>query len=248
MFRRQTDIEGGRMIYGREYISALQNRNKTNLVELLGSAPPIVEEIIPEDANSRYMKDQIIKSIKGGVGLLGRMSGLSRIPGGLQQIAQQSQDRFQSRIEFELQSLFLPLQGFTRDVLFEYESHLNEYQTGAGIGGMVGGFTGAVVGFYYLGPAGAQLLGWLGQTMGAYIGAQFEAGITAGGDPRNPLESFTGFDPFGWAGVPEDELDPSGGLPDLTFTGGTYWAPATPGSILGSVHRMDERLSGRVIY
>lgn len=220
MFRREVDIEGGRTIYGREYISALQNRNKTNLLEALGSAPLIVEELIPEDSESRYMRNQITKSIKGGGDWLGRMSGLSRIPGGLQQIAQQASNRFQSRIEFELQSLFLPLQGFTREILFEYESLTTQYRTGAGIGSFIGGFSGAALGYYYLGPKGAQVLGWIGQVAGGVIGATIERAATGEGGPI--------FDPFGLdlthigpAETPQ-EPDPSGGLPDITFIGDPF--------------------------
>lgn len=231
MFRRQADIEGGRTIYGREYISALQNRNKTNLVEILGSAPPIVEEIIPEDSESRNIKKQITKSIRRNLLV---MSGLNRIPGGLQQIVQQSQNRFQSRVEFELQSLFLPLQGFTRDVLFEFESLTTQYQTGTAIGG----FLGAAIGFYYLGPTGATIFG----TIGGLVGAKFEKAITSGGNPLNPLEG-SEFDFFNLMDDP-DSLDPTGGLPDIDFigSGGSY----DPGSVYGSVLRMRRRLGNRI--
>jgi len=247
MFRREADIEGGRTIYGREYISALQNRNKTNLLESLGSAPLIVEELIPEDSESRYLKGQITKSLKKGGDWLGRMSGLNRIPGGLLQIAQQSRNRFMGRIEFELQSLFLPLQGFTRDILAQYESFTIQYRTGSGLGG----FIGAVIGYYYLGPIGAQLLGGLG----ALVGGAFEREITRGGDPRDPIsgasyeadwiEDMLGPPPDGG-----DGLDPSGGLPDLLFTGGPgYYGQGsrTPGEVYGSELRRQRRLGTRVM-
>lgn len=241
MFRRQADIEGGRTIYGKEYISALQNRNKTGLMEALGSAPLIVEELIPEDDETRYLRGQITKVIKGGGDWLGRMSGLSRIPRGLLQIAQQSQNRFQSRIEFELQSFFLPLQGVTREILFEYESFTTQYRTGSAIGG----FIGAAIGFYYLGPIGAQLLG----VVGSLIGGGFERAISTGGNPLNPLED----SPFeaNWIddllGPPPDgggdALDPSGGLPDLSFVRGTI---AIPGEEYGSVLKMRRRMGDRL--
>jgi len=241
MFRREADIEGGRTIYGREYISALQNRNKTNLLETLGSAPLIVEELIPEDSESRYIRDQMTKSLRrGGAWLMG-MSGLNRIAGGLLQIAQQSQNRFMSRIEYELQSLFLPLQGFTRDILFQYESFTTQYRTGSGLGG----FVGSVIGYYYLGPVGAQLLGGLG----SLVGGAFEREITRGGDPRDPIsgapyeadwiEDLLGPPPDG-----RDERDPTGGLPDITFVRGTI---TIPGEVIGSEHRRQRRLGLRVM-
>jgi len=217
MFRREADIEGGRTIYGREYISALQNRNKSNLLETLGSAPLIVEELIPEDDESRYMRNQITKVIKGGGDWLGRMSGLSRIPGGLQQIAQQAQNRFVSRIEFELQSLFLPLQGFTREVLFEYESYTTQYRTGSAMGS----FVGAAIGFYYLGPLG----GWLGQVGGSFLGASLERGIEEIASSDNLWETFLDFMfSIATGGRSSEEnfddiIDPTGGLPPIIFTG-----------------------------
>ena len=235
MFRREADIEGGRTIYGKEYISALQNRNKTNLLEALNSAPLIVEEIIPEDSDTRYLRGQITKVIKGGGDWLGRMSGLSRIPGGLQQIAQQNQNRFMSRIEFELQSLFLPLQGFTRDILFQYESFTTQYRTGSAIGG----FSGAAIGYYYLGPVGAQI----GGVVGSLFGGLIEEAIT---DP-NYWEDLLKYGPAGDIHAhlrdEEDELDPSGGLPDITFVRGTI---AIPGEEYGSVLRMRRRMGDRL--
>ena len=217
MFRREADIEGGRTIYGREYISALQNRNKTDLLEVLGSAPLIVEELIPEDDETRYIRGQITKTLRKGGDWLGRMSGLSRIPGGLQQIAQQSQNRFMSRIEFELQSFFLPLQGFTREILYAYESYTIQYQTGSAIGGMIGGFAGAAIGFYYLGPIGAQIFGWLGQVGGTIIGGGVEAAIE-GDIPLAGGSGYGGGPPMG-SEEEEDPLDPTGGLPFMLFTG-----------------------------
>jgi hypothetical protein len=174
MFRRQADIEGGRMIYGREYISALQNRNKTNLLEALGSAPLIVEELIPETSQGTYAKGVLLKSLKGGMRYLAQQAGISQFIGGMQNIAQQATNRMVSRFEFEFETLFLPMQGWLRDIQFAYESYTSQYQMGAGIGGMIGGWVGAAVGWYFLGPIGAAVGGWLGQIGGTFFGVAIE--------------------------------------------------------------------------
>lgn len=217
MFRSQADIEGGRKVYGREYISALQNRNKTNLLEILGQAPPPVEELIAETTSSRIVKTQISRALRWGVGL----TGLTGISGGLQRISQQATNRFMNRVEFELQSLFLPLQGFTRDVLFEYESLINQYPTGAGIGGAIGG----TLGFVYLGPIGATIGQIAGSLGGGAVQSYLESAqdFWESGGWLNPENlDISNWDPR-W-GFPDSEptVDPTGGLPDLTFTR-TYW-------------------------
>lgn len=178
MFRKETDIDGGRWVHNREYISGLQNRNKTNLLLALGSAPPIVEELVPETDQVRSAKSLIIKQVMNTGRWIGNMSGLLQLPGNILSVSQRAQNRIMGRLEFELEQFFLPFKAWARDIVFAYESYTSQYQAGSGLGGMIGGFIGSALGYYYLGPFGAAVFGWIGQVGGALIGGVIEQILT----------------------------------------------------------------------
>lgn len=218
MFRKQADIDSEKWINPREWMSALQNRNKTDLLIALGSAPPIVEELQPETDAKRYAKNLIIKQVMDTGRWIGNMSGLLQLPGQLQGIAQQAQNRIMGRLEFELEQFFLPFKAWARDVVFAYESFTSQYQAGSGLGGMIGGWIGSALGWYYLGPFGAAVFGWIGQVGGALIGGVIERSLKGDLPILNELLGLHGAyepspgDPLGFGPPPDDDPTGDGGM------------------------------------
>lgn len=156
-----------------QYMEGLQNRNKTSLLDALGSAPPLVEEPIPEDHDMRLVKQMIYKSLKK----LGDYSGAMGFMSGVQQVTQQNQSRYFGQLFFGLEQIFLPLQRVFNEAQYQYEAYINQYQEGAAWGSLFGAGLGYLVGYIYLGPYGSQLLGWIGQVGGAMIGGKIQQAI-----------------------------------------------------------------------
>jgi hypothetical protein len=164
------------IVYGggftvREHIQALQQRNTTTLLQALGSADNIEAdfETIEDDEFKRgkvVLNRTIQKIINySGVGDIIPISQFSRVGGAI--------DRAQSRlfrdVRRSLSHIFMPLEVYAKEAMFQYEQKIvNNY-----IGSAIGGFIGSAIGYYYFGPVGAMALeGFFG-----YIGATVEKAI-----------------------------------------------------------------------
>ena len=168
MFRRQTIS-----FEAREYISALQNRNKTDLLLFLGSAPPLAEEIIPEDDELKRGRMILLKTARdiarhAGISDILPLGQLSRMGGAVER----AQSRLFRDMRQELAGIFVPLEVYAKSVMYHYEQLVSENYVGSSIGG----WAGAAIGFYYLGPSGAAA----GSNFGAFVGGLIEQRLTMG--------------------------------------------------------------------
>jgi hypothetical protein len=125
-------------------LEALQNRNQTQLLEILGAATPIIEEIAK-------VKPETWRSMTG------LFSGLEKTFGGALRPARMIQNRFMNMF----QGALAPVQVQLNNISNQVESFALQNQTGA----IIGAAAGFVAGFVL--PGGPLLWGTLFGGLGA---------------------------------------------------------------------------------
>ena len=145
------------------YMSYLQDRNKGLLYDLLSGEDLEDSALIPvpeiEDRETRRGKqaiNRVVSQVLNYTGITDIMP-LQQL-GQVQGVIERAQQRFFQDLRMQMAQVAIPLERFVNDVVFRYESLINEYYASAAVGSLIG----SAIGFYYLGPVGAAIGGFIG--------------------------------------------------------------------------------------
>lgn len=179
----------------RQHIQALSQRNKAEYLERIGAATPIIEELVKVKPSTWTQVKGLFTSMEA----VGRMGMLGNVGMRMQQAAMFPMNIMQNRIEFMLESLFMPLLPIVNRAVSAYESYVMKNQTGALIGGAIGMLVGLAL------PGGPMMWGLIGGGIGAGIEAtkDYWTQVISG----KPLGKSTPYDPLGAVEYTEDEED-----------------------------------------
>ena len=173
--RNISNIQDVRSYSTREVISALSQRNKQQLFEVLRAAQPIIEEMV-EVKPSTWRQMRGFFSSMEQVGRLG-------LTAGIQQAGMMPFRLASGRLGFMMEGMMMPMMPMVNKITNAYQSLVMANQTGA----MYGSMAGMAVGSMW-GPMGAQagalaggLLGGLLEKISGSVGT-----ISPHEDPNHP--------------------------------------------------------------
>ena len=153
------------------YMEYLQDRNKGLLYDILSGEDvedgPLISAVEKEDRETRRGRqaiDRVVKQVANLTGITSIMP-LQQL-GQVQGVIERAQERFFQDIRMQFAQVAIPLERFANDVVFRYESLINENYQLASVASMIG----SAIGFYFLGPIG----GAIGETIGGLAGATIQ--------------------------------------------------------------------------
>ena len=218
MPRRQADIlsPSGTGV-GQDFLLGLQDRNRSNLLEIFSAATPVMEEMAK-------VKPESWRNMRGLFTALESTFGIQTIMSGALKPAQMIGNQATNFLSGALAPLMIGINNIKRDI--ERRAMANPIPT------LVGTGIGFVAGFMLAGPAGAQL----GSMLGGFLGSTF------GPEPAsyNQMQDILSFFGLTLLGPPSD---PSG-VGDLHVD---LWVDIpTPPDLTGTISQPGGQFGDRI--
>jgi hypothetical protein len=151
---------------GTNWLPGYQERNKENLLEILGGVQELAEEVAKTRPETWRAVTQTISTV-------GKVFGAGQAIGQIQNQLAMPARMMTSQLMFGLEGQMIPLTNTLRQTSAQINQFIRKQQAEANIFGTIGGMAfGSLVGYYFGGTAGALIGGQLGAlTFGAAIPA-----------------------------------------------------------------------------